>query len=317
MTYDDRLMIPTQDQKGDKGDFHDILLFDGEGRFLTRSTSDIPTLKKENFFDLLSGEEQKFFHMWSRLFSTGSLLLDTSRGMALVFCRLYPTTGVFVAIMFHTSREAMRHFWQNGVLDNTRVSPQLVAKTPPRKEGRQEEICMIEKKLGVCAEIFDLASYSVSEIKGRQFLSLLSRSARAIARAFGCGYVLREESAVLPADGYVFSLPSFFAILSCLLSCVRLYGAEYDVPQMSLREEDGRIVLLLKAQIKGYKDKPSYTIRFDYPEFEACRTIASRHDFILEIGLQPAGETATLSVRFSPEYRDPAVFGLKSPLRFQ
>lgn len=313
----DHVFLASQEQRDVGGELNDILVFDGEGRFLTRSTSDIPTLKKKNFFELLSDEEQDFFRTWSRAFSTGRLLLETSRGIALIFCRLYPETGVFVAVMFHTSREAMRRFWKNGFLENTRVSPRLVEKTLPRKEGTREEIDVIEKRLGLCAGLFDLVPDPVLGSRSGKLISVVARNARAVARVFGCGFICREETAALPAEGYLFSTSAFLAILSCLLSCVRLNGTGEEEPRISLFEEDGRVFFLLKAQIAGYKYRPSYTLRFDYPEFDACHEIAARRDLILDIVLEPHGENAVLSVRFSPECHDPAVLGLKNNFRFE
>ena len=292
-----------------------IVIFDAGGRIVTRVGKDVPFQSKNNFFELLSEEERDFFVVWSKSFATKKLLLETTRGPMVVFCAPFAETGVYVAILFHTPRETVREFWKTGFWSDMRVSPTLEAKTLPRKRGKEEDVPRIADSVGRLSAVFDRSVEQLPLHDGEWMLSVLGLMLCNLAQSFGCELFMQKARRVLLSDTWVFSMPSFVAILACLMSLAATSSLESKA-RVELFEEDGRIFVCFYAKLAYWRDKESKGHTCAYTELADCAKIAERHDLFLDIVLTHKEEGADLMVRFSPEYPDIATLGFKNPLRF-
>ena len=297
------------------GEPYNIVLFDVSGRIVTRVGTDTPFLKKNNFFALLSAEEQSFFDEWSVAFGQKKLLLESSRGPMLVFSGLFRETGLFVALLFHTSRETLRGFWKSGFWQDTKVSPLLMEKTLPRKSGNEEDIFKIAECVGVLDPIFSPGVTPLPVQDGDWLISALGRMIGNLARGFGCAVSVREARRVLLSESWAFSLPSFAAVMACLLSLMANFSLSKKAI-IDIYEEDGRAFVRLDTALAYWRDKTSKAHRCEYPELQECERIAERHDLFLNVAVKHKEEGAALTVLFSPQYPDASFFGLKNPLGF-
>ncbi len=291
-------------------------MFDAKGRIVTRVGTDIPFLKKENFFELLSDEERLFFEERADAFVTKKLLVDTTRGPSLIFCGLFPETGLFVAVVFHTPRETLRDFWKNGSWGDTLVSPTLMKKTLPRKRGVKEDAFKISECFGHLSPLFDFGVRRLPIQNGEYFVATLGSMVCCLARCFGCEISLRTAKRALFSNSWVFSMPSFAAIMACLIS-LTVSSSVTGKAKIEIFEEDGRVFVCFDAVLAYWRDKKSKAHCCEYSELKDCRKIAERHDLLLDIVLNRKEEGAALSVRFSPEYQDISFLGFKNPLGFR
>lgn len=296
-------------------DPYNIVVFDASGRIVTRVGTDTPFLKKGSFFELLPPEEIEFFEQHSRVFGARKLLLETTRGPMLVFCSMYPETGLFAAVLFHTSRETVRDFWKFGFWENTLVSPTLKAKTPPRKVGNVDMLEDIAECFGRLTPLFDSGVGRVPLDDGAWLFSSLSLMICNLARSLGCEISLRRAKRFLLSDAWVFSMPSFAAIMGCLLSLTANSSLEGKA-RLELFEEDGRVFLCFDTTLAYWRDKQSKGHCCEYSELKDCVRVADRHDLLLDIVINHKEKGAALSVRFSPEYQDIATLGFKHPIHF-
>ncbi len=299
-----------------RGEPYNIVVFDASGRIVTRVGTDVPFLKKNNFFELLSEEERDFFERQSRAFGARKLLLETTRGPALVFCSLFAETGLLAAVVFHTPRESVRDFWKYGFWSDTLVSPTLEKKTLPRKMGNEEDIQKIAECFGRLTPLFDSGVGRLPLHDSEWMLSTLGVMTCNLARSFGCELSLRKARRILLSESWVFSMPSFAAVMACLNSLVSSYSLDGKA-RAEIFEEDGRIFICFYTTLAYWRDKESKAHCCEYSELKDCARIAERHDLLLDIVLEHKEAGAALSVRFSPEYQDVAVLGLKNPIRFK
>lgn len=297
------------------GEPHNIVLFDVSGRIVTRVGTDTPFLKKNNFFALLSAEEQVFFDEWSVAFGQKKLLLESNRGPVLIFSGLFRETGLFAALLFHTPRETLRGFWKNGFWQDTKVSPLLMEKTLPRKGGDEEALFKIAECVATLDPILSPGVTPLPVQDGGWLISVLGWMIGNLARGFGCAVSVREAKRVLLSEFWAFSLPSFAAVMACLLSLVANFSVE-EKAAIDIYEEDGRIFVRLDTTLAYWRDKASKAHRCEYPELQECERIAERHDLFLNIAIKHKEEGAAFTVLFSPQHSDAAFFGLKNPLDF-
>ena len=293
-----------------------IVIFDASGRIVTRVGTDIPFQKKTNFFELLSEEEREFFVTWRQSFATKKLLLETSRGPMVVFCAPFAETGVYVAVLFHTPRETVRDLWRLGFWSDMRVSPTLEAKTLPRKRGNEEEIPKIAECVGRLTAVFDRGVERLPLRDGDWILSLLSLMLCNLAQSFGCALSVQKARRVLLSEAWAFSVPSFAAVMACLMSLAATASVDGKA-RVEIFEEDGRIFVCFYTTLAYWRDKRSKGHTCAYSELEDCARIAERHDLFLDLVLTHKEENADLMVRFSPEYADVATLGFKHPLGFR
>lgn len=292
-----------------------IILFDVSGKIVARAGTDVPFLKKSGFFELLSDGEVEFFERNSRAFGVKKLLLESNRGPLLVFCSMFAETGLFAAVVFHTPRETLRDFWKYGFWSDTLVSPTLREKTLPRKVGRIEDIDSVADCVGRLTSAFDFSAGKLPLNDSEWMLSILHIIICNLARSFGCEISLRKAQRILLSESWVFSMPSFSAIMACLMSLVTSSSVEGKA-KVELFEEDGRIFVCLYTTLTYWREKDSKGHSCQYSELAACAKVAERHDLLLDIVLGHKEEGAELSVRFSPEYQDIAMLGFKHPIRF-
>ncbi len=297
------------------GEPYNVMLFDANGRIVTRVGTDTPFLKKNNFFALLSEEERDFFDEWSVAFGQKKLLLESSRGPVLVFGGLFPETGLFAALLFHTPRETLRGFWKNGFWQNVKVSPLLMEKTLPRKGGNEEDLFKIMECVGFLDPAFSPGVTPLPMQDGRWLVSALGRTVCNLARCFGCAIFLREAKRALLSESWAFSLPSFVAVMACLIS-LTANSAAADKAVIDIYEEDGRVFVRLDTTLAYWRDKESKAHRCEYAELKECERIAERHDLFLNVVIKHKDEGAAVTVLFSPQYPDISFFGLKNPLNF-
>jgi hypothetical protein len=222
---------------------YNIVVFDASGGIITRVGTDTPFMKKGNFFELLSPEETEFFRENSRGFGARKLLLESARGPMLAFCSLFAETGVFAATVFHTTRETVRDFWKYGFWVDTLVSPTLKAKTLPRKSGDLSELSNVANGYGYLTPLFDSGVARLPLSDGDWMLSDLTLKICNLARSFGCEISLRRARHVLLSESWAFSMPSFAAVMACLLSLAATSSVDGKA-RVELFEEDGRWVLV-------------------------------------------------------------------------
>ncbi len=297
------------------GEMNDIMMFDAEGHFVSRASKDIPLLKKQSFFELLSQRDAIFFNENSRDYFGGRLLLDSKRGPLLIFCRPYAETGLFVGFLFHVKRESMRRFWKWGVLGDVKVSPTLVERTPTRRSGAFEEGECIERRLGLISGVFDDTAWGRVDRNAEGLIGCLAGKLRALARLVGCALVTSEYDCATPAEGYIFGMVSYLTMASALLS-LACRALPRQTVKAAMLEQDGRYFVTMEMSLCISREKPSCLILSDMPELDYCRAHAARRDLIFEAVLVPGEKEAKLSVRFSPDFRDPALLGLKNPFEF-
>jgi hypothetical protein len=298
-----------------RGEPYNIVLFDASGRIVTRVGTDTPFLKKNNFFALLPEAERDFFDEWSLTFGQRKLLLESTRGPVLVFNGLFPETGLFAALLFHTSRETLRGFWKNGFWRDVKISPSLMEKTLPRKGGNEEDLFKIIESVGTLDPIFSSGVTPLPMQDGGFLVAALGRMICSLARCFGCAVSVREAQRVLLSESWAFSLPSFVAVMACFVS-LTANSAVADKAVIDIYEEDGRIFVRLDTELAYWRDKTSKAHRLEYPELKECERIAERHDLFLNVVVKRREEGAALTVLFSPQYADASFFGLKHPLDF-
>ena len=297
------------------GEPYNIVLFDINGRIATRVGTDTPFLKKNNFFALLSDEEMSFFDEWGPAFGQKKLLLESTRGPVLIFNGLFRETGLFVALLFHTPRETLRGFWKNGFWRDVKVSPLLIEKTLPQKGGNEKDIFEIVECVGMLDPIFSPGVRPIPRQDGGWLVSVLGRMIGSLARAFGCSVSIREAKRVLLGEAWAFSLPSFAAVIACLVSLAARVSV-VEKTTIDIYEEDGRVFVRLDTELAYWRDKVSKAHRCEYPELKECERIAERHDLFLNVAIKHKDESAALTVLFSPQYADVSFFGLKNPLGF-
>ncbi len=298
-----------------RGQPYNMVVFDMAGQIVARVGTDTPFLKKNNFFALLSDEERDFFDEWSTAFGQKRLLLESTRGPTLVFSGLFRETGLFVAVLFHTSRETVRGFWKSGFWQDVKVSPLLMEKTLPRKSGSEEDLFQIFECVGLLDPILSPGVAPLPMQDGDWMLSSLNRMIYALARCLGCAISLREGGRALCSERWAFSMPSFVATAVCLLSLAANHAIA-EPAFINIYEEDGRIFVRLDTTLALWRDKTSKAHRFDYPELAACAKIAERHDLFLNTVSKPKDDGVALSVLFSPQYPNASAFGLKNPLKW-
>lgn len=291
---------------------YNIVVFEIGGRIVTRVGTDIPFLKKESFFEMLSPEEREFFLKNCCVSGVKRLLLETTRGVLLVFCGIFMETGLFAAVMFRTPRETLRDFWKSGFWRDLRVSPTLMKNTLPRKRGRDEDLEGIAECYGRLAFPFDYGVRRPSSERDEDLLLLLDMITRNLARSFGCGITLRSFGRAVRGDVWVFSMPAFVAVMSCLLSLCGNVSPDGKA-NIEIFELDGRYFVTFCATLSYWRDKESKGHSCDYSELRECERIVQRHDLLFDMKLSRKEERADLSVRFSPDFQDISFFGFKHP----
>lgn len=299
----------------EQGEMNDIMLFDALGNFVTRASEDIPLNKKKNFFDLLSEEDVTFFKENHRGFLPTRLLFDSTRGPLLVYCHLYAETGLYVAVLFPVKRESIRRFWKWGLFGEIKVSPTLREKTLPRKNGDFEEGELVERRFGMLAGVFDETIGSRIDRGAEDILGFVAGRLREVARLLGGAISTTVYERAHLREGYVLSFSCFVAVMSCLLSLARKTRPENE-GKAEFFEQEGRCFVQLELNIRAYRAEKQQIYLFDYPELDYCREIAKRRDLLFDMTVKATGRDAVLSIRFSPDFRDPAVLGLKNPIDF-
>lgn len=297
------------------GEPHNVVLFDASGRIATRVGTDTPFLKKNNFFALLSEKERDFFDKYVLDFGQKKLLLESPRGPVLVFNGLFRETGLFAALLFHTPRETVRGFWKNNFWQDTEVSPELMEKTLPQKAGNEKDLFEIVECVGMLDPIFSPGVTPIPLHDGVWLVSALGRMVGNLARSFGCAVSIREAKRVLLEESWAFSLPSFSAIMACLVSLTANFSVTKKAT-IDIYEEDGRIFVRLDTILACWRDKESKAHRCEYSELKECERIAERHDLFFNAVMKHNDEDVALTVLFSPQHTDVSFFGVKLPIGF-
>ena len=307
LTLDDEIMEVSNYEP------YNMVVFDRDGRIMGRVGTDIPFLKKQSIFEMISDEEKMFFAQYCNDMYFSKLLLETTRGPMLVFCDLYTQTGLFTAILFRTTRETLRDFWKYGFLSDVRVSPYLKEKTLPRKRGIGKDTEMIAQSIGMLTPLLKFDYRSVDQREGSCFLASVASDVCTLARCVGCAVSLRVARRAEFFRSWIFHKSSFIIIMFYLFSVVACYSNEKRV-KMDIFEQDGRAFICAETFLKYKRDKITKTHSCEYAELEECMKIAKRHDLFLDIVVDYRKEVARIFVRLSPEFQDDSYLGLNNPM---
>ncbi len=265
----------------------ELLLFDGEGVIVASRVSDAALRNRKNFFSLLSASERSRFRAYpSSAFKT-PLLLQTSRGAALIFCHLFASSGLFAAILFHEAPSAVRSVLESGYFGNISLS-----------DGISHGEC---EGSGKSAEIMETADIAMSALcfLGEETPEALARRACAVARLVGCHLSCRVSAFSELSDLFVFRVSAYVAALLYVFAVVRDV-AEDRAAELALYERDGRIFIDISAKCET-------------EAFLFLRELCEKKEFPFVI----SRESGVQKVSFSPEICDISLLGLKNRFIFE
>jgi hypothetical protein len=297
-----------------KGEPYNIVVFDLDGNVVTRMGTDTPFLKKSNVFELLCDREREYFLTACRACSE-RLLLESNRGPLLVFTNHFPGTGLFAAVLFHTSRETLRPFWKHRLWLNVIPSPLLIDKTPPRKNGDDVAAEQIAETYESLLSLFIYNRRTQAAEEGVGFLDYLADKIVRIAKCFGCAVSVRSSKLAAFSNAWQFHMSSFVMVMFCLISMAAKHGVGEETT-VEILESDGKPTVCFKTTLAYWRDKRSKAHCWRYPELDTCCEIAERRSLFFDFATKSKPHGMSISIRFSPSFRDSAYDGLKEPFGF-
>ena len=297
-----------------KGEPYNMVVFDIDGNVVTRMGTDTPFLKKNNVFELLCEQEKEYFIAAGRVCSE-RLLLESNRGPLLVFTNHFPGTGLFVGLLFHTSRETLRPFWKHRLWMNVIPSPLLIEKTPPRKNGDNVSAERIGEMYESLLSLFIYNRCMQAAEEGVGFLDYLADKIVRIARCFGCAVSVRSSKLATFSNAWQFHMPSFIMVVFCLISMAAQHSISEETV-VEIIESDGKPTVCFKTTVAYWRDKRSKAHCWRYSELDTCCEIAERRGLFFDFATKPKPDGMSISIRFSPSFRDLAYDGLKEPFAF-
>lgn len=268
-----------------------LMVFDGEGSVLAVRTSDPSLRAVSDFFSLLEGGEQDFFLAHGVDFECDRLAIMTRYGAALVFTHLFPTCGIFVALLVDVEPALLGRL--------TGVAASRAIRLASTESGAAENFTVLTETLRIATEA--LCFYGERDSFAFDPAQVLMRRVCAVARFVGCYVSCRCEAISTFSDAFVFSLPAFTSILLLLLMQARREAFD-RAASVSLTLRDDRIFVELSAESEG--ETSVLTI---------CRGIAERKELLFEVRREGTREIVT----FSPTVCDVSYLGLKNPFLFE
>lgn len=276
----------------------ELVLFDREGRIRATRMGDPVLRREEDFFSLLEEGERLFFEENCLDRAHDRLALMTRYGAAVVFCGLFPTCGLFVAVISPEEAWVLR-----AACEGTPESGLALSDTVRRSFGERpdpERVIRLARTLG--GAVNALCFYKEKRGSLGDAAQLLIDRACEVASLVGCHLGCREELHGGISDAFVFSMPAYVSLLLLLLIRARLESLERRA-QLLLFVRDGRIFLELSAECGGAETE---TLDF-------CREVAEKKELPFEVGREGTREAVALS----PTVCDVSYLGLKNPFLYE
>ncbi len=267
----------------------ELILFNGAGEIVISRVGDPALCGVRNFFSLLNAGEVAFFRRCSWGRGKNPALLLTSRGAVLIFGHLFPTSGIFAAVLFHEAPEAVRAVFAGGYFRSVMMSDGILG---AEGEASANDVNAVVKTAELAMDAFYFSGDESPEGLALHICTL--------ARFVGCHVKCIARIGGALSDIFVFSVSSFIASMLYLLLEARV-GAEDRCDEVYIGEKDGRIWMDCRMQVSA----PRPLLFLD--------SLCEKKGFPFDIFHENGGQR----VSFSPEICDVALLGLKNRFIFE